>query len=134
MARAVLADEREVGLAVLGERRRHADQDGVAGREAPEIRRHRGAPALEGVRDSARGNVTEKAFAAAERPDLGLIDIEPRHREAGPRGAQGGGEPDVTHAEDADMRAAAAQRGHQRPDGVDRRDGRRGCLDRHGGA
>ena len=101
-------DERQVGLAVAPERRRHADDDGVGLGRLGEVRRGPEAPgALVQLRDA--GDVRDVAAPVPQRVDLFRVDVHAQHAVAHLREAQQQGQSDVSQADDRDRGLAAAQ-------------------------
>jgi hypothetical protein len=100
-----LLDVAQVGLMVLRERGGHADDDGVHGGDAAKVGGGGEAVALRGG-DLSTGDADDVGAGGVERIYLDGIDVEAGDGEAFFRKEQGEWEPDVAHADDADLRRA----------------------------
>jgi hypothetical protein len=108
------ADERQVGLAVSAERRRHAEQNGIALGEPVEIRRGLRAAADERRPHPLVGDVADVARAAAELLGAVEIDVEADDVEAGLGEDQRDRQADVAQTDHADDGGATLDPGEQR--------------------
>ena len=102
--------KRHVGLALRGERRRHAEEHRVGLAQAVEV--GGGGEAAGGHRPRHPGavEVAEVALAAPQPLDLGRVGVEAEHREAGLGEPQGEGEADVAQPHHPDPRRAGVDR------------------------
>ena len=101
-----VVDVRQVGFAVGAERRRDADENRVALRQAVEVRGHREPTAVDGRLDPVRADVPNVGLAARQGVDLLCVDVQPEHAEARLLEHEGEGESDVALPDDADDRRA----------------------------
>jgi hypothetical protein len=106
-------DVSQVGVAVLAERSRDADQHGVALGEPVEVsgaangRAWRGSrPDAERRGDAVGPDVTDVRLAAMQRVDLRRVDVEADHGKSRLVEHEGEGKADVAHTNDADRRGA----------------------------
>ncbi len=101
-------DETQVGLAVRGQRRRHADDDGIDVTDPGKIRRWYKTPALDHFAELFGGQVSNVGLTPLQHVDLGLIDIEADDAESGVGHRADQRQPDISQADHADHRVAAA--------------------------
>ncbi len=90
----------QIRLAVRGERRRHADEDRVAGGERRVVRGGLEAPAH--LRERPVGDVLDVGVPVGDRLDLARVDIDAQDLGAGLREADCERQPDVAESDDAD--------------------------------
>ena len=92
---------------MAGERRRHADQDGVGLLEPAKSAVASKRLSSIAERDGVRGDVPDEAFAAVDLLDARLVDVEAEHRESGASRDQRERNADIAEADDADLGPAA---------------------------
>ena len=107
-----LDDEAEVGLAGVGQRRRHADDDDVGLMQMGELA-GRLEPGREHLRDLGIRDVLEVAAAGPEKLDLAGIDVEAEDGKAAESKGPAQRQPDVAEADDADLGLTALDAGRQ---------------------
>ena len=88
-------------LAVLGEGRGHRDHEDVGGRNAG--RGLEQAALDHRLHQPVEIDLLDMDFAAIDRVDHVLRDIDPVHRAARARDDRGGGQADIAEADDADV-------------------------------
>jgi len=122
----------QVGLAVAGERGRHADQERVGLGQAGEVGGG-GQPSLRHRRRDLRArDVLDVALAAVEPRHIGRVDVEAEHGEAGPRGGQRQRQPDIAQPDDANPRLPRLKPRQKRANTRGRR-GKAYIISRHRG-
>ena len=98
-------DVGDVRLFGLPQRRRHADDDGVARRELAEVGRRVQPLGRDGLAERLGRHVADVRFAAVDRLGLARVDLEADGAQALSRELDRQRQPDVAQADDADARA-----------------------------
>jgi hypothetical protein len=102
-------DVRQVGLARLGQGRRHADDDGVGVAEAARVGGGVEAAAGPQLGHPLRADVADVALAPLQLGHLVGVDVEAEHRVAAPGERLRQRQPDVAEADDAHAGRALLQ-------------------------
>ena len=87
---------------MLGERRRHADEDRIGLAQPIEIGGRRKFSGVHRRLDRRIGNMLDLALAGVELADPLGVNVEADHRETGLDGGQRQGNADIAEADDAD--------------------------------
>src|SRR5205814_6234277 len=95
-------DERNIRLAILVQRRRHADDDGPDFLDTVEIGRGREPSGLDHISNGLRRDVFDVAAALVQRIDLGLVYIQAQDRDARSCELKRQGQAHVTQADNCD--------------------------------
>ena len=100
-------DVGQIRFEVLGQWRRHADDDCVGIGKPREICRCDEFPATDHVGNAFVGDVLDVAPAGCQRIDLGLVDVDPESKKASGIKAQDKREADIAKADHGDADGAA---------------------------
>ena len=98
----------EIGLAMLRQGRRHADQDGIGLIQTVEIGGRLEASLFQDLRHLLGRDVLDVALAPVEMRDVGCIDVETQHLEPRLGGCQRQRQAHVTEADDTNGCLAVA--------------------------
>jgi hypothetical protein len=118
--------EGEIGLALAGQRRRHADRHHVALAEPGEVGSGLEATGADQPSEFAAAHGVDIGFATIEPFGLLRIDVEAEGAKAGARRRRGQRQADVAEADHADAGAAVVQAPGQRVDEASRGRGHAG--------
>ncbi len=97
-----VGDEGDVGLAVLVERGRHADDDAVHAGDHGEVGCRQKALGINLLLDGGAGDVLDVGDALVQGVDLAQIDVDADDLGAGAAELQGQGEADISETDDGD--------------------------------
>ena len=98
-----VGDVGDVGLAVLVERRGHADDDGIHARADREVVRRAEMPAADLLGDAFGGDVLDVALAGVHGLDLAAVHVDARDIHARARKLQAERQPNVTQSNDGNL-------------------------------
>ena len=99
-------NEFQIGFAKTGQRRGHADQNGVHIDGIRKIRGRTEFPRIDDSRDPGIRDMPYVGFTLIQESDLGLVDIEPGDGKSFSRKGLGQWQSDITQPDNANSRAA----------------------------